>query len=288
MDEGDVGLLEVYFESNKEVISFCEQLFHYNKRIELQWKTNEEWGNQLIINDFNDNAGHVESIVKSMVDVVIEHRLNIMIREVIKKKYYYSNHEEIERILDIAHGIVLGKDNQELVLDENPEKLLYTLFETNIKYASTVHFDSIINFRLNTFKDNLIYLIGLAIDEFKREEEHQAFINMLREYVTNRDSVYPTIYILQGSSFIFYKPDGTRFSKRELKKIMKQEPLYIVGLDENEWNLAPLIAMAPLEIHIFGDFPFEPKTLTVINIFEEKVTFKPYNHFPFTHHFKKT
>src|SRR5690625_1673880 len=110
MDEGDAGVLEVFFESNKEVISFCEQVFHYNKRIEVHWKTNEEWGNQLIIKKCTSKNENDEAIIKSMVDVFIEYRLNKMIREVIEKKYYYSNHEEIERILSIAFGIVTGKD----------------------------------------------------------------------------------------------------------------------------------------------------------------------------------
>lgn len=287
MDKGDAGLLEVFFESNKEVISFCEQLFYYNKRIELHWKTNEKWGNQLIIKNCTSITDNDESITKSMVDVFIEHRLNKMIREVIEKKYYYSNLEEIERILDITYCMVTGNDYQSMLLDKDPKGLLYSLFKANIEHAESIHFDSIINFRFNIFKENLIHFVGLAIDEFKREEEHQTFINMLREYVTNKDSIYPTIYILQGTSFLFFKPDGEKFSKMELKKLMKQEPLYIVGLDENEWNLAPLIAMAPNSINIYGDYPSEPKTLTIINIFQEKVKFKPYNKFPFTNHFKK-
>lgn len=285
MDEGDAGLLEVFFESNKEVISFCEQVFHYNKRIEVHWKTNEEWGNQLIIKKCTSKNENDEAIIKSMVDVFIEYRLNKMIREVIEKKYYYSNHEEIERILSIAFGIVTGKDYTILLRGKDPKGLLYTLFKSNIEDSATVHYDSIINFRLNVFRENLVHFVGLAIDEFKREEEHQTFINMVREYVTNKQSTYPTIYVVQGPSFSFYKPNGEKFSKVELKELMKQEPLYIVGLDENEWNLAPLIAMAPNNIHIYGDLPSEPKTLTVINIFEEKVKFKSYKQFPFLRNF---
>lgn len=287
MDKGDVGLLEVFFKSTNEVISFCEQLFYYNRRIELHWKTNEKWGNQLVINKDTFNKGKDETITKSMVEVFMKHRLTKMIREVIEKKYYYSNQEEIERILDISYGIVAGNDNQALLLEENPKKIIYSLFKGNIKNTGTVHFDSIINFRFTGFKESLIHIVGLAIDEFKREEDHQAFINMLREYVANKRSVYPSVHVLQGQSFLFFGSEGEELRKKELKDLMKQEPLYMVGLDENEWNLAPLIAMAPLNINIYGDHPSEPKTLTIINIFQERVKFKPYKQFPFRQHLKK-
>ena len=67
----------------------------------------------------------------------------------------------------------------------------------------------------------------------------------------------------------------------ELRHLMYQEPLYLVGLDANEMNLSPLIAIAPQKIYIYGDHPSEPKTLTVINVFQEKVYFKSLSHFPF-------
>jgi hypothetical protein len=41
------------------------------------------------------------------------------------------------------------------------------------------------------------------------------------------------------------------------------------------------VAMAPEKIKIYGDHPSEPKTLTVINVFQERVDFEPYNNFPF-------
>ena len=243
-------MLEIFFESNKEVISFCEQLFYYNKKIDLYWKTSEEWGNRITFkNDFPVNE-YNDAIVKSMTDVFIEHRLNLMMEEVIKGSYYYTDVEEIERILDLSLWIVTGNDRDSKVIrgEADPYSLLHSLFKANIEGAKTVHFDSIINFRLNVFKDHLIYLVGLAIDEYKREEEHQTFINMLRDYITNKEPLYHIVYVLQGTPFSFFKHNGKIFSRMELKKLMKREPLYIVGLDDNEWNVAPLIAMAPKQI----------------------------------------
>lgn len=282
-------MLEVYFESDKEVISFCEQVFRYNKKIELHWKTHEDWGNHLQFEELIQSNELVETISKSMVDVFMTHRLGGMIKHIIEDFYYYTNSDEMERILEITHWVFSGEDDDSLLVRNNkdPKALLHSLFVSNIKNTSIIHFDSIVNFRLKVFKDQLIHYVGLAIDEFKREEEHQEFVNMLREYIAKKKPSYTIIHLLQGRTFTFFKENGKKFTKMELRALMQKEPLYIVGLDQNEWNLAPLIAMAPSKVKIYGDYPFEPKTLTVINVFQEKVDFEPFSNFPFPHSIKK-
>lgn len=276
-------MLEIYFESDKEVIRFCEQLFSYNKQIELHWKTDKDWGNHLQFENKLVENELIETIAKSMTDVFITHRLGKMIKSTIEKIYYYTNIDEIERILDLTEWIFAGEDADSLQVrnTEDPSQMLKSLFSASIKNETTIHYDSIVQFRLKDFRDQLIHYVGLAIDEFKREEDHQAFVNMLREYVVKKDPCFNTIHVLQGNSFSFYKQNGKHFSNLELRTFMQKEPLYIVGLDEDELNLAPLIAMAPKKIKIYGDHPSEPKTLTVINVFQEKVDFEPYNNFPF-------
>ncbi|PAV30415.1 hypothetical protein CIL05_08050 [Virgibacillus profundi] len=281
-------MLEVYFESDKEVIRFCEQVFRYNKQIELHWKTHKEWGNHLQFEELIQTNELVDTIAKSMVDVFITHRLGSMIRNIIKEFYYYTNSDEIEKILDLTHWIFKGEDEDSLQVRNNkdPSQLLHSLFISNIKNTTAIHFDSIVKFRLKVFKDQLIHYVGLAIDEFKREEDHQEFVNMLREYIAKKEPSFKTIHILQGRTFSFFKQNGKRFTKMELRVLMQKEPLYIVGLNDDEMNLAPLVAMAPNKIKIYGDHPSEPKTLTVINVFQEKVDFEPFSKFPFSYYIK--
>ncbi|SHG33916.1 putative sporulation protein YtxC [Ornithinibacillus halophilus] len=276
-------MLDVYFSSNKEVINFCEQLFYYNKKIELHWKVHEEWGNHLQIESKLSEMETMEKVAHAMVEVFKLHRMPDMIKGIIQEIYYYSNADEVERILDITHDMIAGEESLKTVRSKKePMQFLYNLFFASIKENSTIHFDSIVNFRLKEFKDYLIYDVGLAIDEFKREEDHQEFVNMLREFIAKKEAKYNVIHIVQGNPFIFYKPNGKKITKLELRKLMQEEPLYIVGLDGDEFNLAPLVAMSPKKIKIYGDYPSEPKTLTVINVFQERVDFEPYSKFPFS------
>ncbi|MFC3040077.1 putative sporulation protein YtxC [Virgibacillus xinjiangensis] len=282
-------MLHVYFETDKEVIRFCEHLFRCNKRIELYWKTHKDWGNhlqferQLPVEELN------EAVACSMVEVFVAHRLNQSFRSIIEEVFYYTNEEEIERILDLALWLFRGEDDESrfLLNGKDPKQLLLSTFLAHMEDARAVHFDSIVKFRLNGFREHLIQYVGLAIDEFKREEEHQEFVESLRKYITRKDSGVELVHVLQGKTFTFFKENGRQLSRLELRNIMQKEPLFLVGLNVEEWNLAPLIAMSPKKIKIYGEDPAEPKTLTVINVFQEKVEFEPSAHFPFPQYLKK-
>ncbi|MDY0396949.1 putative sporulation protein YtxC [Virgibacillus halophilus] len=274
---------EIYFGSNKEVISFCDYLFSHTQKMDLHWRTDEAFGNRIKVNCEPKDEEKSDVISKSLADVFIKHRLTKMTGDLITNVFYYTNHDEMEQILELTHWIFAGEDidSRKVRQDINPKKLLQTLFVAHIQGEESIHFDSLVQFRMQEFKEQLIQIIGLAIDEFKREEEHQAFINMLREYISNKEANYRCVHILQGNHFSFFKPDGNKFTNLELKKLMHAEPLYIVGLDAHEMNLAPLVAMAPKKIYVYGDYPSEPKTLTIINVFQEKVEFLPVQQFPF-------
>ncbi|MFD1335238.1 putative sporulation protein YtxC [Oceanobacillus iheyensis] len=279
--------MEVFFELDKEVVSFCESVFRRNRKMELNWKTNEDWGNHLTIDEILPAEDLRKTISNAMTDVVLTHRLGNMIRKMINE-YYYTEQEEIERIHDLTNWILTGEDEDSKHLRNNKDihGLLTKLFEENIEFNSEIHFDSLVNFRLLPFRDEIRRSVGDAIDEFRREEDHQAFIDMLRAYIQKKDVGMEIIHIMQGDTFQFYYDNGKQLSRLELRMLMREEPLYVVGLHDNEFNLAPLIAMGPKKIKIYGDDPSEPKTLTVINIFQEKVDFEPTRNFPFSYYLK--
>ncbi len=280
-------MVEVFFELDKEVVSFCESVFRRNRKMELNWKTNEDWGNHLTIDEILPAEDLRKTISQAMADVVLTHRLGNMIRKMIKE-YYYTEQEEIERIHDLTNWILTGEDEDSKHLRNNKDihGLLTNLFVENIEINSEIHFDSLVNFRLLPFRGEIRRCVGDAIDEFRREEDHQAFIDMLRAYIQKKDVGMEIIHIMQGDTFQFYYDNGKQLSRLELRMLMREEPLYVVGLHDNEFNLAPLIAMGPKKIKIYGDDPSEPKTLTVINVFQEKVDFEPTRNFPFSYYLK--
>jgi len=265
-------------------MSFCENLFQKNKQIALHWKVNEKWGNQISFEPQPLNELTYQSIGQSMVYVFITHRLGSMLREIIKETYYFTDRHEVEKIHELAEWIVIGDDSDAMIIRDNkhPTQLLRAIFLRHIRNTQTIHFDSIVQFGMKVFKADLIHYVGLAIDEFKREEEHQAFINTVREYVIKKEPNIPLIHVLEGNPFRYYSESGRLLSKFELHALIKKEPLYLIGLPQDEWNLAPLVAMAPKAIKMYVGDSSDPQTQTVINVFQERVTVHSSSDFPYS------
>lgn len=279
-------MVEFYFLSDKEVSRFCEGVFRELKSIEFLWKQNEDFGNciqlEIDLTTVNEETLHV--FAASFVDVFMTFRLRPYIRKLLQTIYYFENEAEMHRIMDVSQWILLGEDEESKVLRESYDisQALYNMFIGMVKSGDTIYFDSICQFRIASIKELFIEHVGLAIDEYKREEEHQAYVHMLREYVSGQVATTEEIHVIQGSTFQFFKGNGKKLASFELKSIMHHAPLYVVGLDAEEFNLAPLVALSPKHIYVYGDDSTDPKTVTVMNVFQERASFHPLYDFPFS------
>lgn len=279
-------MVEFYFLSDKEVSRFCEGVFRELKSIEFLWKQNEDFGNCIQL-EIDLTIVHEETLhvfASSFVDVFMRFRLRPYIRKILQTIYYFENETEINHIIDLSQWILLGDDTDSILLRETYDvpQALYSMFLTMIKSKEAIYFDSICQFRVASMKELFIKHIGLAIDEFKREEEHQTYVQMLREYVSVQEFTTDEIHVIQGSSFQFFRGNGKKMAPFEIKTVMHHAPLYVVGLDTEEFNLAPLIALSPKHIYMYGDDSTDPKTIMVMNVFQERVTFQPLYQFPFS------
>ncbi|HLR15773.1 MAG TPA: sporulation protein YtxC [Bacillota bacterium] len=279
-------MVEFYFLSDKEVSRFCEGVFRELKSIEFLWKQHEDFGNciqlEIDLPTVNEETLHV--FATSFVDVFMTFRLRPYIRKILRTTYYFENETEMNHIIDVSQWILLGEDTDSKVLREAYDipQALYNMFLSMVKSGETIYFDSTCQFRIASMKELFIEHVGLAIDDYKREEEHQAYVHMLREYVSGQESTTDEIHVIQGSSFQFFKGNGKKMAPFEIKSMMHHAPLYVVGLDADEFNLAPLVALSPKHIYVYGDDSTDPKTVMVMNVFQERVSFYPLYHFPFS------
>jgi putative sporulation protein YtxC len=277
--------MEIFFETDKEVVCFCETLFHENKQIAVHWQLSEKWGNQLTIQSEPLNELAFQAVAKSLVHVYITFHLRSVLSEIIQHTYYFTERHEVEKIYDYAEWIVTGEDADSKLIRKNkhPIQLLRAIFIMHLRNAKKVYFTSIIKFGMKAFKHDLIDYVGLAIDEVKREEEYQTFVNMLREYILKKEPITSSVYVVEGDEFSYYREDGTKWSAYEIRQAMKKTPLYLLGFPAEEWNLAPLIALAPEIIYFYVDDPASAKSQTILNVFQERVQLRFIEEFPFTY-----
>lgn len=275
---------EIFFENKHEAISFCDYLFQVDQTIEVKWKHQGKAGSHLIIHQEEKwNNDLLALVQEALINVFNKHREYYWLEEIIKTDYHFKDHQEVEHIIEISrtimNGEVEGIDPNKLIPKEELEKLMIAILEDQ----SFLHFDSFITFRMQNYKEELIEFAGIAIEEYKREQDYQFFIQSLREYISRRESICDHIRLIQGRKFTYVRDDGSVIHPKELKKIANHQPLYIFGLNDHELNIAPLLTLAPRRITLYGDDPTDPKTITVLNVFQERITFLSESQFPHDH-----
>jgi putative sporulation protein YtxC len=256
-------------------------MFNIYHEVNVQWRKSKHWGNELRLKKESLSS---EQIMNGFVHVFIFFRLDKMIQKIAKEDYFYSEDAEIERIGQLTKWIMTEKSVVGDIFREksNLESFILSLFNEHMDNNEVIHFDGLITFSMKPLLDVLKFAVGFGIDEMKREEEHQSFLQSILEYMKTKQPKTKVLYIVEGQSFHFYKENGERYSELELKRLMKHEPLYIIGLDEDELNIAPVITLLPEKIYLFGHQPTEAKTNTLLTLFQEKVVFLPMNQFPFS------
>lgn len=269
-------MLEIYFKSDKEVKAFRNQITPYRKQIRVYQQANDDWGDKLKLEGDITGIELINVVSSVMAGVFIEEHLSDTIIRTITDNYFFTDPDEINRIYDFSMWILFETDPDSQYLRDNADtkKLLQHVFYLQLKEHASIHFSAILRFRLAHFLTFVHECVGKAIEEFKREEDHQAFLDTLRHYIEKQEPVVDLVHVEQGENFTFYNEKGEVISKDMLRFWMYQAPLYALGLHENEFNLSPLIAMLPAKIKIYGDDPADPKTMTLTNIFQEKVEFE--------------
>jgi len=234
-----------------------------------------------------------EQLLRYFIDVYLMYRLESRIQAIVAETYYYTEQEDIDHI--VAWTISLLEEesfNEQYFKKPSLEQYLYSLTSEQLRQLSPtrshVYFDTFVLFQLKSFHEQLGDIVGYAIDEMKREEEHQHFLERARNFVQKQTPQTPLLHIINEGDFHFYNQFGKYIRPTTLSKRMQHAPLYLFGLDESELTVAPVLALMPRNIEIYGKEVNDSKIISLMKIFEERVQFYPLSQFPFaiSHHVK--
>ncbi|QXE00670.1 hypothetical protein KS242_11650 [Terribacillus sp. DMT04] len=267
---------KVFIKSKREMDTFCSCLAMLDGTKQVYVAEDEQWGYEATIQD-----GYHRRIATALVETFLHHRETAWIKQIASEVYYYKDEEAIKRIAELTHTILVGDKYEEKKEPSLPRQQITQIFQEIAAKHIRVFFDAVIQFRSSAYKEALTAVVGDAIDEYKLEEEYQLYVESLRQYISKKPIRDEAVHIIQGTDFSFYKEDGSLFSGKEIKTLATQEPLALAGIGKQEINLTPLIAMSPRKIYLYGEHPTDPKTQTVINIFQERATYLPLHQFPF-------
>lgn len=266
-------MFEVLFLDKRDAESFyihTQLLLNSFVKSDRQWINDKEYY-VVTVSIFDELM--LKKLSEAFYLFILNFKLDHWVTKKIKEEFYFEDDIEIEQITDIAFEILEGSRKELQVFIEEPfsKKDLHYVVENMLQDSIRFSFDSFVQFRMRKFFQQLDTYIEVAIDEYKMEQEYQTFIEMLRTFLSSRESLFPTIHIKIDEDITILDNYMYEMNRLELmrlidKKLLLQHPIYI-----DSHTIAPLLSIAPKNIFIYADDYHQNIIETIMNIFQERV-----------------
>ena len=256
---------------NKDEMDFLYFLLKKSKQTMIQV---QKGYNGLVIQIDNEKREQGLLIIHKHLKQLIMNKKRVdWCKQVIQEKFFFQDEDEQTQIIDILFSILDGK-RKDLPIDvnhEQEERQIDQALKDVLSSNRTFSFDAFVMFRLRPYLENLTPYIETAIDEYKMEQEYQAFIHYLRNFLSGRKPQMKKVYIVHDDGFTFFNEQKQMMKRSELnkridRKLLSDHPVYVDSI-----TIAPLISIAPEQIYLFTDHPEFGIIQTLKNIFEEKI-----------------
>ncbi|UOQ46185.1 putative sporulation protein YtxC [Halobacillus salinarum] len=265
----------IYF-SNRDDAAFFQQAVRFSKG---KWNVKpQEYQTEFQL--ITGTLGQAyEDTVTALVELFRERKLLGWLEGVLRYSYYYTDPQEIQRILEVAQEYDPSPPEGHSwppLFEEVSQNIDQMLQETY-----SVEFDHLCVHVLKAVHQTLIDYTGKLIDEYKLEEAHQLMVDSWRQRVSLRDTGVQLLHIKDDSPFRYYHAEGNELREAETLLYMNQYPDSSIRDLPLDWDLTPALVHAPDQLIIYSDRQGVGKLELLVRIFEEKATWKPLKDFPF-------
>lgn len=212
-------------------------------------------------------------IKKVFYHFILHTKCDDWFRALITDRYFYTDEEEIQQILEIIHSILEGERTELSVFlkDAAEKNILKQAINQVMKKEISFSFDSFVTFRLRPFINRLEKYVELSIDEYKMEQEYQMFIQTLRDFISCRSAQKNSLHLLIDDEVMFFNEQFSEIKRIELTKMIDRKLLFNHPVYVDSTTIAPLLSIAPQFIFLYSKDPDQPLIRTIQNIFEERV-----------------
>ncbi|MGD6816813.1 putative sporulation protein YtxC [Metabacillus sp. 84] len=229
-----------------------------------------------IARDPSEN-GFALFLIPALAEYIAEKWENVFMIEILSSQYYFTDEDEQQQILSIAHSIMEGERSEIPNIEKfsNKRSCIEEALSHFIKPGISFSFESFLLFRLHTYKQKLHKYAEAAIEEYKLEQEYQNFIQLLRDYLLQKHPVLPEIHIFHRRHFLLYGDDYSELTDVQLRRMTDRALLYHHPVYIDTALLAPLVSIAPKRIFVYTDDPGHGMIQTIQNVFQERVLLHP-------------
>ncbi|MDN3018426.1 putative sporulation protein YtxC [Paenibacillus sp. BSR1-1] len=272
-------MVEIIFQSKMDAMRFYNHLQKCLNKLECE--------NILLFEDrhivkilngsFIDNV--FETIKNAFYEFITVIKRDDWFCDILKNQYYYEDQEEQQQILEIIYSILEDqREDFKGLLKETSEEpkikeAIEQIFQDNVSFS----FDSLLKFRLRPYLQLLESYVEISIDEYKMEQEYQMFVQMLRDFLANREPKMDVLHILFDEEITFYNEQLVEMKRGELTRLIDRKLLFNHPVYVDSASIAPLLSIAPNSIFIYTKNADEPLVRTIKNIFEERVSIHSYD-----------
>ncbi|SDN77953.1 sporulation protein YtxC [Halobacillus sp. SY10] len=266
----------IHFSNRTEAILF------YNAIVSEQklwiFKEHKDGFDVKLMNASLSGAAYVEAI-RAFLQVIRKRKMLGWMEGVLKHRYYYEDAQEVQRMLEIGQDF---EDKPPAGLQLPPiYHYLRAFIQDYLIARSYVEFDELSAACLQSVHESLIEYTGKIIDEYKQEESYQLLVDSWRHRVHHKDTGVQLLHLLDDGRLTYYHDEGNPISESETRLYMKQYPDDCIAHLPIEWPVTPALAHAPDELIIYSDETDHSNLELLMNIFEEKASWRPKSQFPF-------
>ncbi|WP_416827673.1 putative sporulation protein YtxC [Ectobacillus polymachus] len=263
-------MIEISFEDEQDAYYLYERLKKASGRKEEESTVLLEHSKLII-----KIAGHTyirEVLIPEITQFILKVKEVKWMRSILMNSFFYHDSQEHREIIHIAYSILCGErtDIPRSRLDFSRKQFIVASLRSTIQHNLSFSFEAYVRFRLRPYMMYINQLIELAIDEYKLEQDYQAFIEMLRQQVSAREALLSSLHIVFRDHVYFYDETGSRISQETLYNYMDER-----GLQQDEYVdrhvIAPLLSIAPRDIHIYTAHEDDTMIVTIRNVFQERV-----------------
>ncbi|WP_164462228.1 putative sporulation protein YtxC [Bacillus sp. FJAT-42376] len=268
-------MLEIFFESEKEAHLFYTWLNSMKEKAGVLIRQGQTMSVQIVLPA--DEKALVRFLVPAVADYIAGNMEDALIVSIMGTQFYFTDEDEQQQILSIAHSIMEGErteiPNLRGFSDKKAciEEALLDFIKPDLKFS----FKSFILFRLQNYLQRLKNYVEAAIEEYKLEQEYQSFIQLLRDYLHQKHAVMPEIHVFHRRHFLLFNEDYSELTDSELRRMTDRELLYHHPVYIDTALLAPLVSIAPKRICVYSDDPDHGMIQTIQNVFQERVILHP-------------
>lgn len=216
-----------------EPVIVCTNEFKHYKNIIIHYRGNE-----------NNKFIHEVSCILSCL--VIDEIEEILIKNILKKNYFYFNSNERKRILDMCFEIFTNDFNK--YFDEKYNCLI-NIFESYLSINKSIVLYGFINFRLKKYLLILENIVDEAVNSFVIEKEYFEFVSLLKMYINSQSpncNLIHLVYNNQNSILLDENKNVINISD----DIFKAKYLSDISFSSNDYALNGLLTLIPKKIYI--------------------------------------